>query len=320
MRPLRALALSVLLATAATAGVETNAAAGGSVEELRAVLGLDPQQADRLRQLFSDAEMDLERRRDQARSRGTVVPIDDLVAWQSALRERVRSSLGAAQQPVFDGWMARKASLAREYDRALFGIPMPTELKLRLSLSPETTAKMMTAADESLAKIREAISQLRAQGRPLGEIGEAVNEHRKDAIRKMLEAATSTEQRRIRDWLKTWFKPAADKLPGTERDRLDRVMKSLDIADGATGGRTQELVAGILWHMTEADSLKRSLGKDLLMAILRSKAEVDVWISLHEHRAVIAVHQARLRELRGDLQDQMPTRQVAKLVAEGVLE
>jgi len=319
-RRLLALFLFAAAGSGVGAGEETNRAAGGGQEELRAVLEMDASQTDRLRTAFRAADQEFQRMRDGARARGGQPAIEELIAWQDRLRDAVRGVLNPNQVSRYDGWLERKRRLGEEYDKALFGIPTPTELKVKLGFSPETLDKEQKIADEGVDSIRRKMVEMRTSGSTVDEIGSAVNDLRKETIRKEIEAASGAEQRKIRDWLKTWLKAPAEKLSRTEFDRLERVMKGLELADGAQSGRIQALVASVLWHMEENAGLRRGLGKELVMAILRQKGDAEVWVAIYEYGTLIDIHARRIKALRDDLKATLPTKQIAKLVAEGVLE
>lgn len=322
MRRLLALA-AILLASAAPgrAGVEEcNAAGGGSVEELRAVLDLDSQQGSRLLQAFRDADGDLQRLRDAARGRGSVVSIDQLVAWQDALRGKIKDILHPNQLSQYESWLEKKRRLGDEYDKALFGLPNATELKLKLGLAAESLEKVQALADQAVADIRRKMAEMRAAGQGLPAIGDAVNALRSDALRRMAEGVASSEKLKFANYLKGWLKTPAEKLTRPEADRLDRIVKQLELADGAFSDRVQSLVAAILWHQEENAILRRGLGKELIMTLLQKRPEGEVWTALYEYGTLLDIHNRRIQALRDDLKAILTTRPIAKLVAEGVLE
>ena len=312
--------LALLSALAVRAGEETNRAGGGSAEELRAVLDLDSQQAARVQTVFRDADGELSTLRSGARSRGAAVTIDQLVGWQDGLRKRVKDVLHPNQLSLYEAWLEKKRRLGEEYDKALFGIPNATELKLKLGFAADTLEKVQTVADQAVADIRKKMADMRGAGQAISAIGDAVNEVRKDAVKKMGETASSAEKRKFADYLKTWVKVPAEKLSRPEGDRLDRILKQLELADGAATDRVQALVAAILWHQEENATLRRGLGKELLMTLLQKRPEAEVWTAIYEYGTLFDIHNRRIKALRDDLKAILPTKQIAKLVAEGVLE
>ncbi|MCC6741570.1 MAG: hypothetical protein IT452_21205 [Planctomycetia bacterium] len=320
MRPLVAALLLAVAALAAGASEEANRAGGGSFEELRAVLELDAQQGTRLQAVYRDADAELQRLRGDARSRGAVLTIDQLVTWQDGLRQRVKDVLRPQQLGLYEAWIEKKRRLGDEYDKALFGIPNATELKLKLGHAPETLDKVQAIADQAVADIRKRMAEMRGAGQPVAAIGDAVNGLRTDAMRKMADCGTSSEKLKFANYLKTWLKTPAEKLSRPEVDRLDRTMKQLELADGAMSDRVQALVAAILWHQEENATLRRGLGKELLMTLLQKRPEGEVWAALYEYGTLFDIHNRRIKALRDDLKSMLATRPIAKLVAEGVLE
>lgn len=320
MRPLLAALLLAAASIAARASEESNRAGGGSVEELRAVLELDAQQGARLQTVYRDADADLQRLRGDARSRGAVVTIDQLVAWQDTLRQRIKDVLHPNQLSLYEAWIEKKRRLAEEYDKALFGLPNATELKLKLGYGAETLDKVQAIADQAVTDIRKRMAEMRGAGQPVAAIGDAVNALRTDALRKMADCGSSSEKLKFANYLKGWLKTPAEKLSRSEVDRLDRMMKQLELADGAMADRVQSLVAAILWHLEENATLRRGLGKELLMTLLQKRPEGEVWTALYEYGTLFDIHNRRIKALRDDLKAMLPTRPIAKLVAEGVLE
>ncbi|MBI2920776.1 MAG: hypothetical protein HYY18_06785 [Planctomycetes bacterium] len=306
--------LFACVAIRARAGEDVNRMAGGGIEELRAVLELDAAQADRLRNAMRTAETDY------ARLRATRATVEELVNWQEGLRGRVRAILTPQQAEKYDAWLERKRRLGDEYEKALYGLPVLTELKLRASLSPESQLKMQPVADEAVKGIKARMAAMRGAGANLNDIGLAVNELRKEFIRKMVEAASKDDLRKIREYLKIWVKTPAEKLTRVEQDRLERVMRQLELADGAQSDKVRSLVSSALWHLEECNSLRRGLGKELLMLILSRKADAEMWISIYDYTTLIDIRTRRVRAVREDLKAALPTKQIAKLVAEGILE
>jgi hypothetical protein len=314
----------VLLALCSTlpvrASEETCRAGGGSAEELRAVLELDSQQATRVQGLYRDADNELAQLRAGARSRNAAVSIEQLVAWQVALRQRVKEALHPNQVSLYDAWLEKKRRLGDEYDKSLFGVPNVTELKLKLAFAPETLEKIQAIADQVVLDIRKKMAEMRIAGRPTAEIGDAVNELRKEAVKKMGDASSSAEKRKFQDYLKTWVKVPAEKLSRPEGDRLDRILKQLELTDAGLTDRVQSLIAAVLWHQEENATLRRGLGKELLMTLLQKRPEAEVWTAIYEYGTLFEIHNKRIKALRDDLKALLPTKQIAKLVAEGVLE
>ncbi|KAF0245589.1 MAG: hypothetical protein FD180_1457 [Planctomycetota bacterium] len=312
--------LALIQALAVRAGEETNRAGGGSAEELRAVLELDSIQAGRVQTLYRDADGELQQLRTGARQRNGAVTIEQLVGWQTGLRQRVKDVLHPNQLSLYEAWLEKKRRLGEEYDKSLFGVPNATELKLKLGFAPDTLEKVHGIADQAVVDIRRKMSEMRAAGQSVSSIGDAVNELRKEAVKKMGEAASSAEKRKFTDYLKTWVRIPAEKLSRPEGDRLDRIMKQLELADGAVTDRIQSLVSAVLWHQEENATLRRGLGKELLMTLLQKRPESEVWTAIYEYGTLFDIHNRRIKALREDLKALLPTKQIAKLVAEGVLE
>lgn len=319
-RFLAALVAVLAAAVPAAAGEETSRAGGGSLEELRAVLELDGQQAGRIQTAYRDGDADLQRMRDAARSRGAVVSIEQLVNWQDGLRQRVKDALHPNQLSLYEAWLEKKRRLGEEYDKSLFGLPNATELKLKLGYTAETIEKVQPIADQAVADIRKKMAEMRSAGQTIAAIGDAVNALRTDALRKIAECGTSSEKLKFANYLKTWLKTPAEKLSRAEADRLDRTMKQLELADGAMTDRVQSLVAAVLWHQEENTTLRRGLGKELLMTLLQKRPEAEVWTALYEYGTLFDIHNRRIKALRDDLKAMLSTKPIAKLVAEGVLE
>jgi hypothetical protein len=101
---------------------------------------------------------------------------------------------------------------------------------------------------------------------------------------------------------------------------MDRVLKGLDLGDTALGDRVKTLVAAVMWHQEENAQLRRSLAKELIGTLLQKKPEAEVWRSLYEYGALVDIHNRRIKALRDDLKAMLPTKQIAKLVTEGILE
>ena len=246
--------------------------------------------------------------------------IEQLVGWQDSLRKRIKDVLHPNQLSAYESWLEKKRRLGEEYDKALFGIPNATELKLKLGFAPETLEKEQVIADQAVTDIRRKMADMRGAGQSTAAIGDAVNEVRKEAVKKMGDAASSAEKRKFTEYLKTWVKVPAEKLSRPEGDRLDRIMKQLELADGAVTDRIQSLVAAVLWHQEENATLRRGLGKELLMTLLQKRPEGEVWTAIYEYGTLFDIHNRRIKALRDDLKALLPTKQIAKLVAEGVLE
>lgn len=309
-----------LMALAAFVQPDVARAAGGGVEELRAALDLEAPRVEKLRALFAEAEKDSEGIRKTAREKGADAARDQRDAWQKQLREKVKAVLSDLQKARYDDWLARKDRLAAEFDKALFGIPTVTEMKLKLSISAETAEKMQRAADNGIEKIRKKVIDLKSANAKQEEIAQAVNQLRRETIERMIESTSGTEQKRVKEFIKSWLQTPEAKLSKTERERLGRVMKTLQLKDAELEKKVRSLVAAVLMHHEENTWLRRGLGKELIMAVVKAKKDADIWITLSEYGALVDIHTRRLESLGEDLKNVLSTKQVAKLVAEGILD
>jgi hypothetical protein len=314
------LAAVLCAASAALAGEESHRAAGGCTEELRAALELDAPQAGRLRTLLREADGDLARIRGEALRNGSEPSRQRLVEWQDRLRARVKEILRPQQLPKYDDWIAFKVRLAGEYDKGLFGLPCATEIKLRASVPAASAEKLRSVLDEGVGRMQAKILELKTAGVTTAEIAAAINDLRKETFIKLVDTLAGGEQRKLREWLTGWLKSPEDKLAATDRDRIEHVMKQLELGENAPAARIRTLIQAVMWHDQEASSLRKSLGKDLVLSLMRAKTDLDMWVSIHEHGALIETHNRRLKALRADLKEEVTTKQVAKLVAEGILE
>lgn len=292
-------------------------AAGGSVEELRAVLDLDAEQVRNLKSFFDRAEQQYDEVRKAFRDQGGQAALDKEKAWEEKVREDVKKLLKDTQRGRYSEWLAFKRRLASEYDKALFGIPMVTELKLRLDLGSDSVKRLQRISDDGIDRIQARVKDLKNAKAPVEEIAKAVNEIRKSTIESMIEA--STDQKKLKEFVKAWLQAPEAKLAKADKDRLGRLMKTLAI-DGDLEKRIRAKIAAILMHQADVAALRKGLGKELLMLVLRTKAEAEVWEAFHEHSALIGVHEKRLKSLYEDLKADLPTKQIAKLVSEGIVE
>lgn len=315
--PVRRLIGAVLLlsSTAARAGDEIAQAAGGNAEELRAVLALDANQFRDLQLRLTQGAKEYESIRTTLQEKGANAALDERKAWGDRLRGRVREVLTDSQRGRYDAWLEFKRRLAGEYDKALFGIPTVTEMKLRLELPPESVRKMQRASDQGAQKIEERVRKFKDEKASPDDIAKAVNELRRSTIEKMIESVSGAEQKRVKEFVKSWLQTAEAKLAKATRDRLVRTLKTLEAPE-----RVRARLAAVLLHQEETIGLRRGLGKELVLLVLRAKSDAEVWETFHEYTALIAVHTKRLESLYADLKADLPTKQIAKLVSEGILE
>ena len=200
---LLSVALAGLSAGPAFAQDDVARGAGGCIEELRAVLELEPAQLKTLRAIFSESRSEFETVKKGAQEKGTDAGRQARKEWQARLRERVRGTLTAGQTKRYEEWLERKDRLAREYDKALFGIPTTTEMKLRLNLPADAADRMYRASDAGIEGIRKRLLELKGQQAPDEDIARSVNEQRKALLDKLPEAAGTAVQGRVRDYIKT---------------------------------------------------------------------------------------------------------------------
>ncbi|MBI2901064.1 MAG: hypothetical protein HYY17_12835 [Planctomycetes bacterium] len=310
----------ILLFALPAGGDEVVRAAGGNVEELRAVLGLDAAQVRDLRARLARAGTDYESVRTAMREKGAAAALEAARAWEKGVRDSVRGILADPQKPRYDDWLAFKRRLAGEYDKALFGIPPVTEMKLRIGLGAEAVRKMQRASDDGLAKIQDRVLKMK-DGRAEAEaIAKAVNDLRRTTIEAMIESVAGAERKKVKEYVKTWLQTAEAKLAKADRDRLVRVLKALAVADGEQEKRLRARLAAVFLHQQELADLRRGMAKELLMAVLKAKPEADIWEAIDEHGALIDVHVRRLSSLYEDVKADLPTKQVARLVSEGIIE
>lgn len=299
--------------------LQVASAAGGSVEELRAVLDLDVEQVRSLRSYFDRAETEYDEVRKAFRDQGGEAALEKEKAWEQRVRDDLKKLLRDPQRSRYSEWLGFKKRLASEYDKALFGLPMVTELKLRLELGPDAVRTLQRISDGGLDRIQAKVKELKNAKAPTEEIAKSVNDLRKSTIESMIEGLSSGDQKKVKEFVKAWLQTPEAKLAKADKDRLVRVMKTLAL-DGELEKRTRSKTAAILMHQAEVSSLRKGLAKELLMLVLRAKAEAEVWEAFHEHTALVDVHQRRLKSLYEDLKSDLPTKQIAKLVSEGILE
>lgn len=317
--------LSVLVALLATAVTgygdeELYKGLGGSVEELRVVLDLNPAQVQDLRSLLEEAREEYEGIRAAARARGVEEASRQRRAWQDRLSRRVREFLSESQGELYEEWLDFKQRLSHEYDKALFGLPTVTEMKLRIGLAKEDADRMQQEADEGIEKIRGTLLELKRSGAEPQQLARELNLLRRETIEAMIEGASTPAQNKLKAFVKQWLQPPEDKLSKARRGQLGRLMKALAVEQAAEEKRIRNLVAAVLMHQAETRGLRKGMGKQVLMAVVRAKKEREAWIAMNEYGALIAIHDRRRDMLSEKLKATLSTKQLAKLVAEGIIE
>lgn len=296
-------------------------AAGGRVEELRAVLDLTPAQVKDLSSLIEKARNDQDAISKLAREKGIEAAREARRDWHSRIRSSISGLLKEAGQKYrYADWLDKKQHLEDEYEKAVFGLPPVSELKLHAGLPGAVTDAIQKLADEGVAGIRKKVSEFKTAAPDPEEVAKAVNELRRNIIEQMIRRCPKEHQKRLTEYIKTWLQSGESKLSKPEHERLSRIMKALAPQDQAADKRTRSLVASVLMHQEEQLWLKRSMAKEVLVALLRPKREADVWTALNEYGALLEVHRRRLQFLSGEMKACLGTKDLGKLVAEGILE
>ena len=300
--------------------VDLVATLGGRVRELRAVLGLNPAQEKDLAELFESLKKDSDEFRAKVKDKGADAVRPEFEKWQDEARAQFIKMLTVEQQAKFAAYRAKKKRLSEEFDKALFGIPPVTELKLRVGLEDPAIGGMAAAADAAVDAIRKKVSDLRKDKAKQEDLSKAVNEERKSGIEKMIAAAPAGAQPKIRQYIKDYLRTPVDKLAKADHDKLDRTLKMLDLKDPEKEKSAQRLVAAILMHRAEEDALRKGMAKDLVVLILTKKNEAEMWQRMNEYQALIDIHGRRLKDLYNDAKSVFTSAEIAKLVSEGVIE
>ena len=104
-------------------------AAGGSLEELRAVLYLDSTRTGRVKAAFDAARTSYKTVEETERSRGTDAADQERMRWAESFRAEIRNCLEPPQIKRYEAWLKRKADWASEYDKLVYGIPPVTQIR-----------------------------------------------------------------------------------------------------------------------------------------------------------------------------------------------
>lgn len=293
---------------------------GGRVRELSTVLGLDEAGHGKLEKFFEVARAEIEGYRTQVREKGAGPMAGEYARWRDEVRGRLRATLNPARHDLYDRYLARKERLEGAFEQALFGIPPAVELKLRLGLADEAVEPLERAAEEGVRTIRERLAALREKGAPDEELARVVNDLRREAIRKMIGSVHGSLQSKVKQYVKKYLRTPHDKLAGADRTALDRTMRTLRIKDPARASQSNRLLSAILMHRAENTLLRHGLGKDLLVIVLTRRKDLEVWIRMNEYGALISIHDRRLEDLYDDAKSFFTSQEIARLVAEGMIE
>ncbi len=312
-----------LLAMAGPAVTEEEVyrAAGGRIEELRAALDLTPDQVKEVGTIIEKARMGQDDLSKIAREKGMDALRDARLKWNAELRGTISGHLkDASQKYRYADWLDRKRCLEEEYDKAVLGLPPMTDIKLHTGLPSTVTDPLQKVADEGVQAIRKKLTALKAAKADSEEIARTVNDMRRSAIELLIKSCPKEHQKKLKDHIKLWLQSAESKLSKPEHERLARIMKSLAPQDPAVEKKSRVLLASILMHQEEQLWLRRGRARDILVAVLRSKREADIWTALNEYGAMTEVQQRRLRFLAGEARALFGTKELGKLVAEGILD
>jgi hypothetical protein len=318
------IAIALLLAQSSDA--PTACAAGGGVEELRAVLGLAAAQLQELRGLFGEAEKEYAAVLKTARERGFEAARDAGELWKKKVQDGIRKLQAGSQTARYDGWLALKARLALDRDLSALGLPAITELKIRCQLGEEPVRTLAGVAREHLKKLRKKLLSMHESGARPEEIALALNSGRREAVEEMIDAAGPST---VKPYVQLALRSAEERLSAIDRDRLERIMRQLAMDDAERRRRTRILVAATILHEDLRLAVRRELTTALLTGYFQpapapGPKSVDydaaAWTALYEFGTLYAIHGERIASLQRELRDALSTRQIAKLVAERVLD
>ena len=293
-------------------------AAGGSLEELRAVLYLGDSRTGMVKAAMDAARPGYKKIQQTERQSGTDAADRERAQWTDRLRQEIRGCLDPMQVKRYDAWLQRKTVWASEYDKVRYDLPPVTRIRTAVPLTPAVEKAMRRVADRAVKKIRTEIASLKQANFKKKKIKRAVDDLHRRAIQD-LGAAAGKYQRAVKTFCKPWLQNPESRLSGAQKSRLNRAMRSLSLKDGKQIRKIREKVVGILLHEDQIACLRRGLAKQIYHAILRRKSEADVWRARSEHQALMKVHKKRIKKLRGKLQKKLATNDIGKLVAEGIL-
>ncbi len=293
---------------------------GGRVQELSAVLQLDEAGQADLGKFFDAAKAEIDEFRAKVKEKGAASAAGEYAKWRDGVRGRFRATLKPDQQKLYDGYLARKARLDGAFEKALFGIPPPVELKLRLGLNDKEIEPLARASDEGVRAIRDKLAALRKDGAADQDLARAVNDLRRSAIEKMIGSVRGSLQTKVRQYVKKYLRTPFDKLSGVDRALLDRTLRNLKIKDRQRASGAKRLLSAILMHRAENTLLRHGMGKDLLVILLTHRREAELWIRMNEYEALIRIHDRRLEDLYGDAKSLFTSTEIARLVAEGMIK
>ncbi len=294
---------------------------GGTQGELRAALQLTEDQCDKVRKLYVTLGEKLADLRKAAKAKGVDAARDDFRKLQGDAVGEMKKILAGRQVEAYAELLKRKDDLAGEYEKALFGIPPVTEMKIKLGLPPEDCRIMQKVADDGVDRIRQKIVELKDKKHLPSQITEAVNELRKECITKMVEACSKPSQKKVKEHIRWYLGEVEAKLSKPDVDRLSRTANALAIKDEDARKDVRRRIAAVLMHKAEIAWGTKSLVREVVMLMVGgAKAEGNIWERMSEYGTLNDIHRRRLRDLQDDLKQILGGKEIGRLVSEGIVE
>lgn len=293
---------------------------GGSVEELGAVLGVQGQQRTTLQAVYDETSSKYRDVLKTVRDQGLTGAKADLDKLREDCRKRVSDLLLPNQRPTYETLLKRKDALATEYEKALFGLPPVTGLRIKLALNESDCAAMQKVNDKAVETISKKVVEMSNAKTETDKIVTAVNDLRKQALTDLMAAAPKGMEAKIRDAVYNYIKPVEEKLTPKERDQLDKVMKAFDAKDKERVAEIRRKVASIYMHRAEMAPLSKTMLSELGKIMLNKKKEPELWLRLDDYKTLLDIHRQRIEALQGDLRATTSTKELYKLVSEGIVD
>lgn len=321
LRSTLAIATAALLTGAALAQEERpDRLIGGSVEELSAILGVQGAQRTTLQGAYDETAAKYRDVLKTLRDQGLMSAQDDLDKLRADCRKKVTDLLQPNQRPVYESLLKRKDTLAAEYEKALFGLPPVTGIRVKLALNESDCAAMQKVNDKAVEAISKKVVEMSNAKEESEKIVKAVNELRKQALTDLIAASPRGLEGKIRDAVYDFIKPVEEKITPKERNELDKVMKALDIKEKERVTDTRRKIASIFMHRAEMAPLNVNMLSDLGKIMLNKKKEPELWLRMDDYKTLLDIHRRRIDALQDELRSTATTKQVYKLIAERIVD